>query len=316
MFAAFCFDSAMVLGHAIKEKGSRPKDIQAYLNTVTNYKGVTGKIAFDKSGDSKVNWGIGIYKNGKLVPITSSGNKTNYPFSGNWQGNGTDSEGNEFTFAAKVSHLGDNRYQMLILDKLDTQKKPMHIIDGVLENNKFPNTADEGLYKGNGTLSEDMFEGYYKGPVDGTYKMWRITAPALSLIKAAQQYQKAKSETIVTFLDKLKTANPDKLILHAEQIQNSNDIIVLVYDEERKYAPSVPVYVFNNNYFPDGQKPTYNRNINPKTLLPLNYVRGVFMGVFSPNEVVHGTGVLVEYHKDLTTLSNPDLTTEFNLYFH
>jgi hypothetical protein len=104
----------------------------------------------------------------------SGNNQTNYPFSGNWQGNGTDSEGNEFTFFAKVSHLGDSRYRMLILDQLDTVKKPMHIMDGVLENNEFPYTADEGLYEGGGTLSEDLFEGYYKGPVDGTYKMWRI----------------------------------------------------------------------------------------------------------------------------------------------
>ncbi len=108
-------------------------------------------------------------------PDANSGsNQANYPFSGNWQGNGTDSEGNEFTFFAKVSHMGDNRYRVLILDKLDTQEKPMHIMDGVLENNKFPHTADEGLYEGGGTLSEDLFEGYYKGPVDGTYKMWRI----------------------------------------------------------------------------------------------------------------------------------------------
>jgi len=106
---------------------------------------------------------------------TSNSNHANHPFSGNWQGNGTDSEGNEFTFAAKVSHLGDNKYLMLILDKLDTLKKPMHIMDGVLENNKFPYTADGGLYKGGGTLSKDLFEGYYKGPVDGTYKMWRVS---------------------------------------------------------------------------------------------------------------------------------------------
>jgi hypothetical protein len=104
----------------------------------------------------------------------SKSNQADYPFSGNWQGNGTDSEGNEFTFFAKVSHLGDNKYRMLILDKLDTLKKPMHIMDGVLENNKFPYTADQGLYEGGGTLSKDLFEGYYKGPVDGTFRMWRI----------------------------------------------------------------------------------------------------------------------------------------------
>ena len=108
-------------------------------------------------------------------PNANSGsNQANYPFSGNWQGNGTDSEGNEFTFVAKVSHLGDNKYRMLVLDKLDTLKKPMHIMDGVLENNKFYYTADDGLYEGGGTLSKDLFEGYYKGPVDGTYEMLRI----------------------------------------------------------------------------------------------------------------------------------------------
>ena len=108
-------------------------------------------------------------------PNTNSGsNQANYPFTGNWQGNGTDSEGNAFTFFAKVSHLGDNKYRMLILRDLDTLDEPIHIMDGVLENNKFPYTADEGLYEGGGTLSEDLFEGYYKGPVDGTYRMWRI----------------------------------------------------------------------------------------------------------------------------------------------
>jgi hypothetical protein len=104
----------------------------------------------------------------------SGSHRANYIFSGNWQGHGTDSEGNEFAFVAKVSHLGDNKYRVLVLDKLDTLKEPMHIMDGVLENNEFPYTADEGLYEGGGTLSEDLFEGHYKGPVDGTYRMWRI----------------------------------------------------------------------------------------------------------------------------------------------
>jgi hypothetical protein len=106
--------------------------------------------------------------------VNSDRSQANYPFSGNWQGNGVDSEGNEFTFAAKVNCLGDNKYRVLILDKLDTLKKPMHIMDGVLKNNKFAYTADEGLYVGGGELNNDMFEGYYKGPVDGTYKMWRV----------------------------------------------------------------------------------------------------------------------------------------------
>ena len=103
-------------------------------------------------------------------------NQADYPFSGNWQGNGTDSEGNSFTFFAKVSHSGNNNYRILFLKELDTPNKPIHVMDGVLENNTFSYTSDEGLYEGSGTLSKDLFEGYYKGPVDGTYRMWRINS--------------------------------------------------------------------------------------------------------------------------------------------
>ncbi len=104
----------------------------------------------------------------------SGGNRRICPFAGNWQGSGIDSEGNEFTFAAKVIALGDHKYRVLILDKLDTQKEPMHVMDGVLKGNKFAYTADEGEYIGGGELDDGMFEGYYKGPVDGTYKMHRL----------------------------------------------------------------------------------------------------------------------------------------------
>lgn len=95
-------------------------------------------------------------------------------FAGNWQGSGTDSEGNAYTFAAKVVDLGGGQYRVLILDKLDTQKEPMHIMDGTLKGNQFPYTSDGGLYTGGGTLKGDTFEGYYKGPVDGTYQMHRV----------------------------------------------------------------------------------------------------------------------------------------------
>jgi hypothetical protein len=100
--------------------------------------------------------------------------KHNFPFAGDWQGNGQDAEGNEFTFAARVTHSGDNSYRMLILDKLDTLKDPIHIMDGILEKNEFIYAADEGQYKGGGVLYQDRFEGFYKGPVDGTYTMRRI----------------------------------------------------------------------------------------------------------------------------------------------
>ena len=49
-------------------------------------------------------------------------------------------------------------------------------MDGVLENNTYSYTADDGAYEGSGTLSKDLFEGYYKGPVDGTFRMWRINS--------------------------------------------------------------------------------------------------------------------------------------------
>ena len=114
------------------------------------------------------------------LTANSGSNQANYPFIGNWQGNGTDSEGNAFTFFAKVSHLGGNKYRMLTLRDLDALDEPIHVMDGVLENNKFTYTADEGLYQGGGTLSEDLFEGYYKGPVDGTIRMWRINFEAKS----------------------------------------------------------------------------------------------------------------------------------------
>ncbi len=104
----------------------------------------------------------------------SGDNRRIYPFAGNWQGSGIDSVGNEFTFAAKVIALGDHKYRVLILDKLDTQKEPMHVMDGVLKGNKFAYTADEGEYVGGGELDNEMFKGYYKGSVDGTYKMHRV----------------------------------------------------------------------------------------------------------------------------------------------
>ncbi|MEJ2110617.1 MAG: hypothetical protein P8Z37_12035, partial [Acidobacteriota bacterium] len=104
----------------------------------------------------------------------STGNQAEDSFIGDWQGSGTDSEGNAFDFFAKVSRLGDNRYRILILDKLDTVNEPMHIMDGALQDNEFSYTSDEGAYAGGGTLMGNRFEGYYKGSVDGTFTMQRI----------------------------------------------------------------------------------------------------------------------------------------------
>jgi hypothetical protein len=96
------------------------------------------------------------------------------PFAGNYQGTGSDSQGNEYNFAAKVISQGDNKYQMLVLDKIDTQKRPMHIMDGVLEGNKFIYTSDHGTYEGQCEIGDEVVTGYYKGPVDGNFKMTRL----------------------------------------------------------------------------------------------------------------------------------------------
>ena len=96
------------------------------------------------------------------------------PFVGQWEGGGTDSEGNEFTFVAKVTSQGDGQYRILFFDPLDTQGEPMHIMDGVMKDRTYTYTADDGTFTGAGELDGDAFEGYYKGPVDGTYKMQRV----------------------------------------------------------------------------------------------------------------------------------------------
>ena len=96
------------------------------------------------------------------------------PFAGDWQGSGVDSQGNEFNFAAKVILLGENKYQMLVLDKIDSQKKPMHIMEGVLKDNKFIYTADNGTYVGQCEIGDGVVTGYYKGPVDGNFEMKRL----------------------------------------------------------------------------------------------------------------------------------------------
>ena len=67
----------------------------------------------------------------------SNSNHANNSFIGDWQGEGTDSKGNSFNFYARVIHSGDNRYRLLILTDLEKINEPIHIMDGVLENNKY-----------------------------------------------------------------------------------------------------------------------------------------------------------------------------------
>ena len=59
----------MLVGHALKAKGICIADVQAYLKRVKDYPGVTGLITFDEAGDAGVEWSVGVYRNGKLVPI-------------------------------------------------------------------------------------------------------------------------------------------------------------------------------------------------------------------------------------------------------
>ena len=101
----------------------------------------------------------------------------NYPFAGHWKGSGVDSEGYAFEFFATVIPLGGGTYRILILDKLDTQKDPLHVMEGTLEANIYTYTADDGMYTGQGRLKKDSFEGRYQGPIDGTYTMQRIAEP-------------------------------------------------------------------------------------------------------------------------------------------
>ncbi len=72
VFAAFCFDGAMLIGDALKHTGGRAAGVQAYLTNVTDYAGVTGPIAFDEAGDAAVKWDVCVYRSGKLVRAVAS----------------------------------------------------------------------------------------------------------------------------------------------------------------------------------------------------------------------------------------------------
>ncbi|MHC4745532.1 MAG: 3-keto-disaccharide hydrolase [Planctomycetota bacterium] len=96
------------------------------------------------------------------------------PFMGDWEGSGSASDGENFEFAAQVIALGDGEYRINILGEFDTDARPMHVMDGVLKDGKFPYTSDGGAYTGNGSLEGDVFKGYYKGDVDGRFEMKRV----------------------------------------------------------------------------------------------------------------------------------------------
>ena len=70
MFAALSYDMTRMAADAIAKKGNEPDSIRAYLDTVKDFDGVTGKLSFDQNGDV-VKQGVYIFKvaNGKYVKV-------------------------------------------------------------------------------------------------------------------------------------------------------------------------------------------------------------------------------------------------------
>ena len=96
------------------------------------------------------------------------------PFMGDWRGSGVDENGQTSDFVAQVIAQGDGQYRINVLNRFDVRERPIHVMDGVLKDGKFPYTADAGAYTGSGALDGDVFRGFYKGDVGGRFEMRRI----------------------------------------------------------------------------------------------------------------------------------------------
>jgi len=96
------------------------------------------------------------------------------PFMGDWQGNGTAGDGTAFEFVAQVIAQGNSQYQVNILTAFDVRARPMHVMEGSLQGNKYTYTADGGQYRGECTLDGEVCKGWYKGDVDGRFEMRRV----------------------------------------------------------------------------------------------------------------------------------------------
>ncbi|MBN1882935.1 MAG: ABC transporter substrate-binding protein [Deltaproteobacteria bacterium] len=70
MFAAITYDMVYLVAEAMKEVGTDPTAIKDYLDTVSDFDGVTGKLSFDENGDV-VKGGIYIFEvvDGKYVKM-------------------------------------------------------------------------------------------------------------------------------------------------------------------------------------------------------------------------------------------------------
>lgn len=65
----FFFDAAMILADGLKHCGNNIEKLKTYLSNVTNYQGITGPITIEKDGDAKVDMVIGVFQDGKRLPV-------------------------------------------------------------------------------------------------------------------------------------------------------------------------------------------------------------------------------------------------------
>jgi branched-chain amino acid transport system substrate-binding protein len=70
MFAAITYDMTRLVADAIEKKGYNADGIRAYLDTVKDFDGATGKLSFDKDGDV-IKQGVYLFevKKGKYVKV-------------------------------------------------------------------------------------------------------------------------------------------------------------------------------------------------------------------------------------------------------
>lgn len=67
--AAFAYDDIMILSGAIKKAEDDSITIQQVLSSITVHEGIMGKVYISPDGDLNVPMGLGIIKNGKILPL-------------------------------------------------------------------------------------------------------------------------------------------------------------------------------------------------------------------------------------------------------
>ena len=71
--SAFFFDGAMLVAEALKQKGDAISGVRQYLTTVKDYRGVSGSISIDDSGDTTVDMAMGLFRSGKITRVQEKG---------------------------------------------------------------------------------------------------------------------------------------------------------------------------------------------------------------------------------------------------